>query len=595
MVKKAFAKTVMRSFLNNIARFISITFIIMLSIAFVSGLGTIESTFSESFSNAVTAKGISDILVKSTSQSGFNADELIEIESVSGVEGLTAFTAMDLNELDGNNGRVYFMDFSAQDFINQPVLLDGKMPESMTEIAIERATDFSADISIGDTVSIQGLDCTVVGIVNNPLMFMREGDNDIINDKPLEVICYVDSSLFPMAALLPKTDAYIRVSGVDGMNVISKKYQNKVDSVARSIEGLSDNFTALTLEQNKSTAALASYLEKVSVICSIFPVFFIAVSALTVLTTMARLVEEERSAIGCYKSLGYGDDNIVFKYFLYSLFCCAIACTAGLMLGTHLLPPIIYPAFNVLFFCPTFTGTLNYTMGLIAIVGMITAICAVTIFVAYRETKAKPADILRPKAPKAGKKIFLERIKFVWNNLSFKYKSSYRNIFRYVNHLVMTVISVAGSTALVFAGFALLDISDMGNGSFEIISAVVMVFALLLSVFVIYNLTNMNIGERQREIATLKVLGYHDGEVAAYIYREILIMAIIGIVFGIPLGYGLIGFIFYYLDFSTLSSVNWYSPLLSALLVLVFVAIVDLLLLRKIRAIDMTSSLKSIE
>ena len=168
----------------------------------------------------------------------------------------------------------------------------------------------------------------------------------------------------------------------------------------------------------------------------------------------------------------------------------------------------------------------------------------------------------------------------------------------------MTVISVAGSTALVFAGFGLYDLSQHPEAtglpggmaeSFALISFVVILFAAALCVLVVYNLTNMNIGERKREIATLKVLGYRAGEVAGYIYREVFIMALLGIVFGIPLGYGLLYFVFAYMDFGTMSVVQWQSYLYSVLLVVVFVALVDLLLARKIRKIDMNSSLKSVE
>ena len=127
------------------------------------------------------------------------------------------------------------------------------------------------------------------------------------------------------------------------------------------------------------------------------------------------------------------------------------------------------------------------------------------------------------------------------------------------------------------------------------ISFVVILFAAALCVLVVYNLTNMNIGERKREIATLKVLGYRAGEVAGYIYREVFIMALFGIILGIPLGYGFLSFVFAYMDFGTMSVVQWQTYLYSVLLVVVFVALVDLLLARKIRKIDMNASLKSVE
>lgn len=176
-------------------------------------------------------------------------------------------------------------------------------------------------------------------------------------------------------------------------------------------------------------------------------------------------------------------------------------------------------------------------------------------------------------------------------------------MFRYKGHLLMTVISVAGSTALVFAGFSLRNIADRlattsGAAIADTlipISLLVIVFALLLCAFVVYNLTNMDISERVREIATLRVLGYRGREAAGYIYREVLIMAVMGICIGIPLGVGLVQFVVAYLEFGALSDVAWYSYLLSAALVLVFVAAVDLLLLPKILRVNMTEALKSVE
>ena len=168
----------------------------------------------------------------------------------------------------------------------------------------------------------------------------------------------------------------------------------------------------------------------------------------------------------------------------------------------------------------------------------------------------------------------------------------------------MTVISVAGSTALIFAGFGLHDIAKADGhkvdvaiigDSLAMISVIVILFAICLCVLVIFNLTIMNIGERKRELATLKVLGYHDIEVSGYIFREIFIMAIFGIIVGLPLGYGLVAFIFEYLEFGSINDVKIASYIFTVLLVIVVICIVDLLLHFKNKKIDMTTSLKTVE
>ena len=237
---------------------------------------------------------------------------------------------------------------------------------------------------------------------------------------------------------------------------------------------------------------------------------------------------------GVKRDAGYGDGKIVFKYAAFSVLSCLISSIVGLLVGIFLLPHAIFPAFSGELFMPALASTFT------------------------------PFP--------------------VFGHRSFRYKA----------HFIMTVVCVAGSTALVFAGFSLLNVSK-GNGSIAMISAFIIAFALLLCVFVIYNLTNMNIGERKREIATLKVLGYRDGEVTGYIYREIFIMAFIGALLGIPLGCALVGFVFAYLDYGSLADIKWWSFVLYAAVVLVFIGLVDLLLSHKIRAVDMTSSLKSID
>ena len=162
----------------------------------------------------------------------------------------------------------------------------------------------------------------------------------------------------------------------------------------------------------------------------------------------------------------------------------------------------------------------------------------------------------------------------------------------------MTVISIAGSTALVYMGIGVFDYSIQDKTIGEILTLlawVVVVFAGLLSALVIYTLTNINISERNREIATLMVLGYKENEVCMYIYREIYIMAVIGAIFGIPLGVYLMHLIFSFLDFGKVSLIRFYVYLLTPIIIGIFTMMISLLLRRKILKIDMNESLKAKE
>lgn len=589
MVMKAYLKTVVRSLRSNAGRFVSVTMIIFLGIAFVACLGTLSPTVTQSYRNYLNEQNAPDLIVKSTSPQGFSEEEIEILKNRDGVACTQPLTAMEFNS-DAGNTRVYILPVSRMR-VNAIGLIAGRYPQNDNEILVERASDTLRTYAIGDKIALSETEKTVVGIAANPLIFTMDGDSDLQNGNPLDTIVYFDSST--ISTTLPVTDVYVQLESNGERALFTDGYHRQT---ARYAELLENDYgcAALTLKQNKSYAMWQSYGEKIDVICAIFPVFFIAVAALVVLTTMTRFVEEERTVIGCYKTLGYGDGKIVFKYAAFSVLSCLISSIVGLLVGIFLLPHAIFPAFSGELFMPALASTLHPVSGLWASLFMFLAVLSVTLFVAFQDVRCRPAEILRPKAPKAGRKIFLERLPFLWKPLPFRFKSALRNLFRYKAHFIMTVVCVAGSTALVFAGFSLLNVSN-GDGSIAMISAFIIAFALLLCVFVIYNLTNMNIGERRREIATLKVLGYHDGEVTGYIYREIFIMAFIGALFGIPLGCALVGFVFAYLDYGSFADIKWWSFVLSAAVVLVFIGLVDLLLAHKIRAVDMTSSLKSID
>lgn len=608
----AYFKTIMRSFKSNLGRFISISVIIMLGVAFVAGLGALSPVIRGSFSDYLVKNKAADMIVKSTAETGFLPNELddimAEFEGDADISAAVSFTAVDGNDdnggvVKGYNARVYVLDVENLP-LNQITLREGgRYPENANEVLIDRASRADVQVKIGDTLNIFGMDREVVGVVTNPLLFAKDGEPDIINEETLEVIAYLNPDFTGLPFPLPTTDIMVGIEGAAENGYFSSSYKHRTAEIAEKFETAHENTACLTMEQNRSYMLLDSYCDKVNILSLIFPAFFIAVVALVVLTTVSRLIEEERASLACYKTLGYSNGKIIFKYLFLSMTCCIVASAVGMGVGVAILPRVIYPAFTVLFILPKMTGAVSMLAGLIALIGMLITVFAVTMHVARSALKGPPATILRPKTPKAGKKVLLERIPFIWKRLSFKYKSTFRNILRNVKHLLMTVISVAGSTALAFAGFALLNVAQSPVGGmsgnfgdlFKPIAAVIIIFALLLCAFVVYNLTNMNIGERKREIATLKVLGYTETETAGYIYREVFIMSLLGVLVGIPLGVGLMAFLFKFLDFGSLAAIEWHAYVAAGLIVLLFVVIVDLLLAPKIRAIDMASSLKSVE
>lgn len=198
----------------------------------------------------------------------------------------------------------------------------------------------------------------------------------------------------------------------------------------------------------------ASCIETIGVA---FPAIFLTVAILVSLTTAARMVEEERGLIGLYKALGYPRGQIMGKYVLYTTGAAVVGGIVGSVLGFVALPEFLFTFFRLMYTFPEFS--LHFSAGLCALAcGMFVAgIGLATALTVRRELAEQPAQLMRPRAPKAGKRILLERVRPVWNRLSFLNKVTARNLFRYKGRLAMTVFGVAGCCALMIAGFAIND------------------------------------------------------------------------------------------------------------------------------------------
>jgi len=352
------------------------------------------------------------------------------------------------------------------------------------------------------------------------------------------------------------------------------------------------------IRSESSMMFLREMADSIEIIGIIFPVFFILVSVLVVFITMTRLIEEERGQVGCFKTLGYSRASVMFKYVFFALVACILGSTIGLVFGNFVLSPILYFVISTEFNLPAISGFF-LTEGMLATLFMFVFVVGITFFVVFSGARERPANLLKPKSPKAGKKIVLEHMPFVWNGLKFRYKSTLRNLFRFKTRFFMTVFSIMGVTALIFCGMGLYFVMAETNadliGMIIPISIALTICAAMLGVLVIYNLTNINIEERRREIATLKVLGYRNIEVSGYIFREIAILAFIGIAIGLPLGYFSLIYLIHSMRFGDASALRWYVWLIAATIALTSTAITDLLLFRKIHKMDMLSSLKAAE
>ena len=520
----------------------------------------------------------------------------------------------------------------------------------------------------------------------------------------------------------------------------------------------------------------------------VFPLIFFLVALLVSLTTMSRMVEEHRTQIGIYKALGYNSFKIMMKYLIYAFLAGGIGGLLGVVAGSSIFPLILSDAYGHLYEMPPVSTPIPIGISSIAIASSVGIVMLVTLITCISSMSDTPANLMRPKSPLAGKRVLIERITFIWNRLNFSAKVTARNIFRYKKRFIMTLIGVAGCSALLLTAFGLRDsVGGVGNlqyekivtydvraytkeikteeqresldallsgeylyireesadaknkgsgffasliipetperlndfinlhtrksgnpvqlisdgvviteklarvmgvsvgGSFEmttsdgrkysikitgisenyvdhyifmppklyselfgstplynsilvnpagniselaeqlltdsniravidmsyvkanindstdalkIVTVVLIILACALAFVVLFNLTNINITERIRELATIKVLGFYDAELAMYIYRENAIVTAMGIAAGLIGGIWLHGFVLTAAEIDLLMFphiVNPLSYLYSVALSIVFAVFVNLVMSRKLMKIDMVESLKNVE
>ena len=569
--------------------------------------------------------------------------------------------------------------------------------------------------------------------------------------------------------------------------------QQEIDDAQAKIQDIQPaNVYVLDRSSNYGFVSYDQNAQRMANLANMFPVIFFLVAALVCLTTMTRMVEEKRTEIGSIKAMGYGTGTIAMKFILYGAIAAIGGGIVGTAIGATLIPWVIFTSYGIMYTLPSLHLELYWPLSLGAIGAGVACTVGATLWAMLATARETPAALMRPKAPKAGKRILLEHIPFIWKHLRFSAKVSCRNLFRYKKRFFMTVIGIAGCTALMIAGlglrtsiFSIIDIQygdiyrynlqvsldtsqdnvddaislvkndentasvaeiytramtastdegsqdgyitvtddpqalyqqitlrDMDGNPVELsddgvviseklaellnlsvgdtinlecgkkaqttvtgivehyvrhyvymtvgeyealfgeqpetneilvtaadnsddtmenmsqrlmenstitavsnISAaahsfeknmqavnasvtIIILSAAALALVVLYNLTNINITERIRELATIKVLGFYDHEVAMYIYRENIILTMLGIALGQVLGKYLCTYLIrtVELDFVMFGrQAKGSDYLLSVLLSVIFALIVNFLMYFRMKKIDMVQSLKSVE
>lgn len=567
-----------------------------------------------------------------------------------------------------------------------------------------------------------------------------------------------------------------------------EKARIELDKAKQQLSELPNaEWTVLDRDYHYSTAMFKSNADQMQRIGNVFPMLFCLVAALVCMTTMKRLVDEERSQIGVFSALGFSKGKIISKYAIYALSASLIGSGIGIPIGVLALPWVIYTCWKMMYDLPDMLLTLPVSIGILGVCLFTFLMLWVTLTVVRGVLKECPSQLMRPKAPKTAKKVFLEKIPFIWKRLSFTSKVTARNIIRYKSRFFMTVVGVAGCTSLLVLGFAIKgsiaqvislqfediisydttitledddylddiqsklvsnenveyavpymtystmgyteddedaiqayimdsgDISkafdlrsrktkeplDVKNGAvisekyadmhginvgdnitiessngikksveitgicemytqhylfmsrntyenlfnetvhfnniavtssdsaavvkeyketegiktitdftetiatfssmldtLDIIVIVIIIAAGSLALVVIMNLTEVNISERIREIATLKVLGFNNREVYSYIFKEVFLLSLIGMIIGLPLGKLELIFVMDIIEmemvmFSTV--VEPLSYILGFVIIMIFTILVIMLMRKTLRNVQMVESLKSVE
>lgn len=438
-------------------RFISILVIVLLGVGFFAGIKAVAPDMKNTLDDYFDNTNMYDVYI--TSNYGVGDNIIEKLEKNYDIEAGYNFDAITTKE---EEYATKIISYDKNSNMNIPKLIKGKMPKSDNEVVIDN--DFRDEIKIGDEITIDtplvnNKTLTVTGYVESPLYISTERDSTSLLSGMIDYYLYmpVENIISPI-----KTAAYINLKTEESR--FSKDYEDLVKKAKKDIrkdlkeekvEG--QTWYVLDIKANAGFYQYDQDTERIDNVAKVFPLVFFVVAVLICLTTMTRMVEEERGQIGTLKSLGYNDSAIMFKYILYASLATIIGSMIGVIIGYRLLPDLCFEMYKAAYRIGDIK--LSYYSSLTFQGMMIALLCTLgaTIYTCRKTLKEVPANLLRQVAPSPGKRVFLERINGIWKRLSFSYKVTLRNVFRYKKRFLMTIIGIAGCTGLILAGFGLKD------------------------------------------------------------------------------------------------------------------------------------------
>ena len=490
-------KNLLREIKRTFTKFLSIFAICALGVAFFAGIRATSPDMKEAGDRLYNTYNLSDISVISTS--GLTADNIRDLESIEGIQAVRASLFVDAMARGTGekekNLRLYSMpiklkseyvplidlipdygiDTSPEYEMNGVEIVSGRMPLNDTETALDYTLEGSLVKQLGDEITLTTSGGTVtlrvVGFIRSPMYIsMFERGTSSIGNGTSDGFAYASgnaiSSLgtkLPVMSLLNTyyTRADIVISGKEGLSAYSDEYEALVNEVTDRIEDYASTQSGTWYIQDRSgNPGYSDYSEntdRIAAVGDVFPLIFFIVAALVCLTTMTRMVEEQRIEMGTMKALGYGGWQIAMKYAVYAMSACISGGVVGAIIGFELFPYVIMKGYSIMYYLGKLETPYRADIAFMAIAAMAVCTAAATFSACYASLKEVPATLMRPKAPKAGRRVLLEKIPFIWKKLSFTSKVTVRNLFRYKKRFFMSVIGIAGSGALLVTAFGLND------------------------------------------------------------------------------------------------------------------------------------------
>ena len=497
-MKSMMKKAAFREIKGSFGRYFAILAIIALGVGFFSGVRITTPAMVNTINSFLDENQFYDYRILSSS--GWSESDAESFEAEDDVRSAEAAYSLDAVYNYKTGKENVLKTHSITYDVNQLHLVSGRMPQSPDECVIDaelrKVPELNTFLSLSDENDENTLGSLnygkfkIVGTVYSPLYVNFERGTTSIGNGSVSGFVYMLPEAFNMSRY---SEMYVRfdqdheiysdeyqkyMNGKDekweqiASEKAEKSYSELMSSMGLPADGLPASYV-LDRNTNIGYACFESDSEIVAQVAKVFPIFFILVAALVCMTTMSRMVEEQRTQIGVFKALGYSGASIMNRYLFYSGSAALIGCILGYTIGSILFPAVIWMTYKLMYIHLPMKFVFDY--GLFAMSVLVSLICTmgVTWISCRNELSETSASLMRPKSPKAGKRVLIERIPFVWNRIKFLNKVSIRNIFRYKKRFFMMILGISGCTALLLTGFGIKDsiagFADMQYG--EIITA----------------------------------------------------------------------------------------------------------------------------